>query len=145
MKSPPPTDDPAGVWLRRISEQLDALPAAIGAAVVEALRQSGPPRRLAPDDETALRMLLPMIAAVMVNRTFSVRELLEYPALRSALESVGSAQKVGRLLTRGADADVGGLRIVESGRSREGMLRVVTTIHREPNTGVRQSGPVRLE
>ncbi len=110
---------------------------------LRAIRSALSPKRRQPvlcnGDRAALESLLPAISEAVGTLTFSTRELLEHAkldveanvALRAAIASVGdNPRKLGRLLSRGTDIDVGGFRIAESGTTREGVLRTVISITR---------------
>ena len=95
-------------------------------------------------DKIKLETLLPVIWEAVGNRTFSVRELFDHAeldipasiALRDVLEFIGSNPRaIGRLLGRGTDIDVCEFRIVESGPSREGMLRTIIAVTRKTRSG----------
>jgi hypothetical protein len=135
--------------LRRISEQLDALPGRIAAAIE---RQPRAPRRLSPADAAVFAKLLPAIHAGLPNVTFSVRLLHDYGALaapqyvalRNALESAGGSRTIGHLLRRGAKSDIPGFKIEANGESSEGVLWsltevVILTIESQGNTHRRLS------
>lgn len=134
------TNDEIAALLHRISEQLEALPDRIAAALE---RQRSAPRPLSRPDEAALAALLPVIAAAVGKRSFSVHELHEHArlpvapavALRAALAAVGSPRKIGRLLCRADGVDVGGRRIAIIGPSRDGMSLSIVTETRKTNTG----------
>lgn len=117
--------------LREISAKLDALPAAIAAAVGQG--KGPPPRRLSASDREALAKLRPAIFAAVGDRTWSLRELREHselkdPAaveLRLALAAIGSPLKIGRLLRRGNRLEVAGYEIEANGECRDGVLWTV--------------------
>jgi hypothetical protein len=134
MGDPSATEvDEVVVLLRRISQQLEALPAAIAAAVE---RQRRPPRPLSSADANAFATLLPAIKVALKNETFSTRLLRDYAtlnappfiALREALAAVGGSRKVGRLLLRGSQSDVPGFVIQAVGKQSEGRLWNLTEV-----------------
>jgi hypothetical protein len=112
-----PAADEEIALLRRISEQLEALPAAIAAAISAAIELQGrAPRRLSSVDEMLLKKLLPMIWAAVGDREFTVNELIQ----RFHLE-IESTRKVGRLLARAVNVDLAGYRVSSIGAGREGV------------------------
>src|SRR5262245_13164504 len=101
------TNDRAIEWLVAILEELRAL-------------RDHPERRrkrLSPRDRAALAVILPLIAVAIGDRAFTVHELMEHgtlptrTTLRMAIERVGDARKLGRLLRRGEGVDIDGYRL----------------------------------
>lgn len=84
--------------------------------------------RLAPADRAALADLLPIVAAAVADRAFTVRELRDHAALpsqlvlRDAIEANGGPNKLGRLLKRGDGFDVAGWRVERIGNDRDGLV-----------------------
>lgn len=130
------TADPQALeLLTQIADDVRAIRAAVDARHVR--------RRLSRGDEMALVALLPVIAAAVGNRTFSVNELFAHAelnvessiALREQLAVAGNSRRIGRLLIRADGVDIGGYRIVAVGHAREGMLLSIIAISRKTRPG----------
>jgi hypothetical protein len=125
--------DEAVALLRRISAQLDALPAAIAAAIQQ--RQ----HRLSRTDEESLAALIPVIYAAVLGHSFTYRELTRHAdlnfapsiALREALVTI-DARRLGRLLRRGADHQIGRYRITALESTRDGVRWQISCDDRSP-------------
>jgi hypothetical protein len=99
-------------------------------AEIRGLREdmNRPGRRLAAPDREALVGLLPILAAAVADRAFTVRELRDHASLpnqlvlRGAIEASGGPNKLGRLLKRGDGFDVAGWRVERIGNDRDGLV-----------------------
>ena len=86
------------------------------------------PARLSRADQDALVAILPVVAEVVAHRVFTVRELREHAllpsqgALREAIERVGGANRLGRLLKRGDGVAVAGYTVDHVGQDRDGLM-----------------------
>lgn len=97
------------------------------------------PKPLRTADAKALAALLPVVANAVGDREFTTSELFDHAGLEvgpeipltTALAAVGNSRRVGRLLARGSDVVVGGLRLCVLGGVREGLLFKVTAEARE--------------
>jgi hypothetical protein len=122
------TDAPIAALLRELVSEIRGLRGDL------AQRQR---RRLTPADEAALRALLPVVAAAVGDRAFTLAELREHALLpmqtelRSALEAAGGPNRVGRLLRRADGFAVEGLRAECVGDDRDGLVWCVRgVVHR---------------
>jgi hypothetical protein len=115
--------------LVQIRDELRSLPAAIAAAI----ERQHHVRRLSPTDEAELSALLPVIFGAIKSRPFLVRELFQHAglniapaiALCNALKST-NPQKLGRLLSRACDINVGSYHVRKCGKSkRDGLVWAV--------------------
>src|SRR5688572_23287340 len=114
----------AVLLLRRISEQLEALPAAIASASKERGRS------LTGADREQLECLLPAISRAIGNATFTARDLAEHAshdtelaaAFERAMGSVTQHRRIGKLLARAAGVSVLEHRIERRGSVRDGVL-----------------------
>ena len=133
-------DDEANALLVDIRELLAALPAAIASAIN---RQRDVPRRLSDVDLAALLELLPVTAAAVGGRPFTLRELTTHArlnvapaiALREALIEF-DLRRLGRLLRRAADVGgVDGFLVTARKSTRYGVqwrVESVMTDHHKP-------------
>jgi hypothetical protein len=111
-----------------ILDALERIHAEVRGIHVALERAAGAPRRLAPADRQAVASLLPVIAAAVMGRPFTIRELTKHaclniaPALvlRAALADT-SAVKLGKLFRRCADCDVDGYSITALESTRFGV------------------------
>ena len=127
----PDTNAEALMLLREIRDELRAIRSALSPKQRQPVLCNG--------DRAALETLLPAISEAVGTRTFSTRELLDHAkleipqtaALRAALVALeNNPRKLGRLLSRGADVEISGFCITESGTSRGSVMRTVIRITR---------------
>ena len=98
--------------------------------------------RLSLADRALLAAFLPVVAAVVGARAFTVRELVDHArlpteaALLDALAAAGGANKAGRLLKRGNGIEVDGMMAWNVGDDRDGLVwRVRAAIRRADRIG----------
>lgn len=120
--------------LRRVSNQLDQLPAAIAAAM-----QCGSPP-LSRVDRQVLEVLLPVLATSnLCSVDFTAGDALQHTramegvqeALQAAIgptHAPGAARRLGRLLGRVEGVVLDGLHVARSGEVREGVLWRVSRV-----------------
>jgi hypothetical protein len=88
------------------------------------------PDPLPSDRERALRLLPAALQAVR-SASFTVKSLREHgeltrnASLIAALDEIGTARSVGRLLRRISGADIGGIKVLAVGAGEDGAIWVI--------------------
>lgn len=86
------------------------------------------PRPLPTADVAQLELLLPVLAAAIGDRIFSVAELGRHAqlagqeALQAAIAAAGGSRAVGRLLARAAGQEAAGIAVQRVGTDRDGAM-----------------------